>query len=205
MKNQEKYDMINNIFLLYQQMKFLRGDDVILKNRKLLYSLYASLFAALVFVATMIIKIPTLTGGYMNIGDGMVLLCGFILGPVWGSLAAGIGSMLADLVGYPIYAIATFLIKALMAFVAYFIAKFLKAIFKKNRFIAYGIAGLAAEVIMVVGYFVFEAIFMSYGIGAVVSVLPNILQGIVGIAVGTVLMVIFDKTKLIEKMMRKRD
>ena len=96
------------------------GDDI-MKNKKLLYSLYASLFAALVFVATMIIKIPTLTGGYMNIGDGMVLLCGFILGPIWGALAAGIGSMLADLVGYPIYAVATFLIKALMAFAAYFI------------------------------------------------------------------------------------
>ena len=176
-----------------------------MKNKKLLYSLYASLFAALVFIATMIIKIPTLTGGYMNIGDGMVLLCGFILGPIWGALAAGIGSMLADLVGYPIYAVATFLIKALMAFAAYFIAKILKAIFKKNHFIAYGIAGLAAEVIMVVGYFVFEAIFMSYGLGAVVSVIPNMIQGVVGIAVGTVLMVIFDKTKLVEKMLKKRD
>ena len=176
-----------------------------MKNRKLLYSLYTSLFAALVFVATMIIKIPTLTGGYMNIGDGMVLLCGFILGPVWGSLAAGIGSMLSDLVGYPIYAIATFLIKALMAFVAYFLAKILKTVFKKRCFIAYMIAGLAAELIMVGGYFVFEAVFMSYGWGAAVSVLPNVLQGIVGVSVGTVLMVIFDKTKLIEKMMRKRD
>ena len=153
----------------------------------------------------MIIKIPTLTGGYMNIGDGMVLLCGFILGPVWGTLAAGIGSMLADLVGYPIYAVATFLIKALMAFVAYALAKLLKTFFKKNRFIAYVIAGLASELIMVAGYFIFEAIFMSYGFGAIVSVLPNVVQGVVGIAVGTVLMVIFDKTKLIEKMMRKRD
>lgn len=181
------------------------GVDIVLKNRKLLYSLYSSLFAALVFVATMIIKIPTLTGGYMNIGDGMVLLCGFILGPVWGALAAGIGSMLSDLVGYPIYALATFLIKALMAFVAYFLMKILKTIFKKRRFIAYMIAGFVAELIMVGGYFVFEAVFMSYGWGAVVSVLPNILQGIVGISVGTVLMVIFDKTKLIEKMMRKRE
>ncbi|MBR7161165.1 MAG: ECF transporter S component, partial [Clostridia bacterium] len=108
-------------------------------------------------------------------------------------------------VGYPIYAIATFLIKALMAFVAYLIAKALKPIFKKKRFIAYGIAGLVAEIIMVAGYFFFEAVFMSYGWGAVVSVLPNTVQGVVGIAVGVVLMVIFDKTKLIEKMMRKRE
>lgn len=179
--------------------------DSVLKNRKLLYSLYASLFAALVFVATMVIHIPTLTGGYMNIGDGMVLLCGFILGPVWGVLAAGIGSMIADLVGFPIYAVATFLIKALMAFVAYILAKLLKPFFKKNRFVAYMIAGSASELIMIAGYFVFEAVFMSYGFGAVAGVLPNAVQGVVGVAVGTVLMVIFDKTKLIEKMMRKRD
>ena len=163
------------------------------------------MFAALVFVATMIIKIPTLTGGYMNIGDGMVLLSGFILGPVWGVLAAGIGSMLADLIGFPIYAIATFLIKALMAFVAFVLAKILKPIFTKRRFVAYIVAGLAAELVMVAGYFIFEAVFMSFGLGAAVSVLPNIVQGVVGIAVGTVLMVIFDKTGLIEKMMRKRD
>lgn len=190
--------MIYNIFLLIGRIKFKKGDDSILKNRKLLFSLYTSLFAALVFVATMIIKIPTLTGGYMNVGDGIVLLCGFILGPVWGSLAAGIGSMFADLVGYPIYAAATFVIKALMAFAAYYIAKALKTFFKKNRFIAYITAGLIAEFIMVAGYFVFEAVFMSYGLGAVVSVVPNIIQGVVGIAVGTVLMVIFDKTKLVE-------
>lgn len=165
--------------------------------------LYASLFAALVFLATMVIKIPTVTGGYINIGDGMVMLCGLILGPVWGTLAAGIGSMLADLVGYPIYAGATFVIKALMALAAWGMAKLLKPFFKNHKWITYVIAGVVAEVIMVGGYFVFEATVMSYGWGAVVSVLPNILQGVVGIAVGVVLMTVFDKTKLIEKMMRK--
>ncbi|MBQ8496493.1 MAG: ECF transporter S component [Clostridia bacterium] len=176
-----------------------------MKNQKLIHLLYASLFAALTFVATMIIKIPTPTGGYVNIGDGMVILSGLILGPVWGTLAAGIGSMLADLMGYPIYAGATFVIKALMAFAAWGIAKLLLPLFKKGRFLAYIISGIVAEAIMVFGYFVFEATIMSYGLGAAVSVLPNIVQGVVGIAVGVVLMVVFDKTKLIEKMMRKKE
>ncbi len=167
--------------------------------------LYASLFAALVFAATMMIKIPTPTGGYVNIGDGMVMLCGWILGPVWGTLAAGIGSMLADLVGYPIYAGATFVIKALMALAAWGIAKLLKPLFKKGRFLTYMIGGIIAEAIMVAGYFVFEATVMSYGWGAVVGVIPNIIQGVVGIAVGIVLMTVFDKTKLIDKMMRKKE
>lgn len=175
-----------------------------MRNKKLLYVLYASLFAALVFVATMVVKIPTPTGGYVNIGDGIVMLSGWILGPVWGSLAAGIGSMLADLVGYPIYAGATFVIKALMAFAAWGIAKLLKPLLH-NRFITYFIAGVVCEAVMVVGYFVFEATIMSYGWGAVVSVLPNVIQGVVGIAVGIVLMIVFDKTKLVDKMMRKKE
>lgn len=176
-----------------------------MRSKKLLYVLYASLFAALVFAATMVIKIPTLTGGYVNVGDGMVMLCGWILGPVWGTLAAAIGSMLADLMGYPIYAGATFVIKGLMALAAWGILKLLLPLFKKGKFLAYIIGGVAAEAIMVLGYFVFEATVMSYGWGAAVSVLPNILQGVVGIAVGVVLMVVFDKTKLIEKMMKKKE
>jgi uncharacterized membrane protein len=176
-----------------------------MKRKKLLHLLFASLFAALVFVATMIIKIPTPTGGYVNIGDGMVMICGWVLGPMWGALAAGIGSMLADLVGYPIYAGATFVIKALMALAACGIAAILKPVFKNFKFMAYFIAGLVAEIIMVGGYFVFEATVMSYGWGAVISVLPNVMQGVVGIAVGIVLMTVFDKTKLIDKMMKKRD
>ena len=67
-----------------------------------------ALFAALVCVATMTIRIPSPTGGYLNLGDGIVLLSAFLLGPVYGTLAAGVGSMLADLLsGYPAYALGT--------------------------------------------------------------------------------------------------
>lgn len=176
-----------------------------MKNKKLLFSLYASLFAALIAVATMIIKIPTLTGGYVNIGDGFVLLSGWMLGPVWGALAAGIGSMLADLIGYPIYAPATFIIKALMALVAFALAKVCKLIFKKQIWLAYVLSGIVAELVMIVGYFLFEAIFMSYGMGAIVGVLPNASQAAVGVIIGTLLMVLIDRSNLMEKIMKKRD
>ena len=52
----------------------------------------AALLAALTAVATMIIRIPTPTQGYIHLGDGMVLICGILLGPGLGALAAGIGS-----------------------------------------------------------------------------------------------------------------
>ena len=81
------------------------------KTRKLVY---AALFAALTCVMTMIVKIPVpATGGYVNLGDSVVLLAGWVLGPMYGGAAAGLGSMLADLVsGYPLYAPGTFVINA---------------------------------------------------------------------------------------------
>ena len=88
------------------------------KTRKLVY---AALFAALTCVMTMIVKIPVpATGGYVNLGDCVVLLAGWVLGPMYGGAAAGLGSMLADLVsGYPLYAPGTFVIKACMAVCAW--------------------------------------------------------------------------------------
>lgn len=45
-----------------------------------------ALMAALTCIATMIIKIPTPTLGYIHLGDGLVLLCGIVLGPLGGAL-----------------------------------------------------------------------------------------------------------------------
>ena len=56
-----------------------------------------ALFAALTCVATMFLRIPSPTGGYLNLGDGIALLSAFLLGPWLGGVAAGLGSMLADL------------------------------------------------------------------------------------------------------------
>ena len=80
----------------------------------------ASMLASLCCVATMIIKIPSPLKGYLNLGDCVVLLSGFMLSPLYGFFAAGIGSALADIFsGYVIYAPATFVIKGVMALIAY--------------------------------------------------------------------------------------
>ena len=58
------------------------------KTRKLVY---AALFAALTCVMTMIVKIPVpATGGYVNLGDCVVLLAGWVLGPMYGGAAAAV-------------------------------------------------------------------------------------------------------------------
>ena len=110
----------------------------------------AAVFAALSCVATMLIQIPSPMNGYVNMGDCFVLLGALFLGPVWGALAGGLGSMLADLfTGYAHYAPGTFLIKALMALVLYGIYRSLTA-GKLPRNAAYLIGAAAAELVMVV-------------------------------------------------------
>lgn len=93
-------------------------------NKAIRTLVLAALFAALACVATMVIQIPSPMNGYVNLGDCFVLLAGWVLGPVYGSLAAGIGSALADMfTGYMHYAPGTFLIKAVMALIAWALAK----------------------------------------------------------------------------------
>ena len=87
----------------------------------------SSLLAALICIATMSIKIPLPTKGYLNLGDCIILFSAWTLWPMYGFLAAGIGSALADLfAGYAVYVHVTFVIKGAMALVAYFGLSFLK-------------------------------------------------------------------------------
>ena len=154
--------------------------------RKLVVAALLSSFAC---VATMIIQIPNGIGGYFNLGDCIVLLCGWLLGPVYGALAAGVGTMLADIfASYVVYAPVTFFIKALMAIVAFLIAK-------GNGRIKAALSGILAEILMVLGYFAYES--FLYGVGtASLGVIPNLLQGAAGIGCALILKEFIDKKKL---------
>lgn len=153
-----------------------------------------ALLAALTCVATMVIKIPSPMKGYLNLGDCVVLTAGWMLSPVYGFLAAGLGSALADLFsGYVVYAPATFLIKGLMALVARFVYKALCG--KIYSSISRIISGVLAEIIMVLGYYIFEG--FMYGFSAsLVNVPANAIQGVAGLVLGFVLIKIFEKTKI---------
>ncbi len=154
----------------------------------------ASMLAALCCVATMIIKIPSPLKGYLNLGDCVVLLSGFMLSPLYGFLAAGVGSALADIFsGYLVYAPATFVIKGIMALIAFYGFKVLRR--KCGNTPARIISGTVAETEMVMGYFVFEG-FMYGFIPSAVNILPNAVQGVAGLVLGTLLVKVFEKHKI---------
>ena len=122
--------------------------------------------------------------GYVNLGDCIVLICGWVLGPLYGGLAAGIGVMAADMFsGYMHYAIGTFIIKGAMAVCAYYIYTALMNTTGK-RIISCIASGFISEVIMILGYFGYAGLLLGNGLGAAASIPGNIVQGIVGLAAG---------------------
>ncbi len=155
----------------------------------------SAMLASLVCVATMIIKIPSPLNGYINLGDCVVLLSGWILSPLYGFFAAAIGSALADLLlGYVIYAPVTFAIKGLMALIAYYgLGQFAQ---KRSGLPSMIISGIAAEMLMILGYFVFEGILYGFA-ASLVNIPANAVQGGVGLILGIVLAEIFKKNKII--------
>lgn len=165
-----------------------------MQNKSLKQIVIAAVFAALCCAATMVIQIPSPMNGYVNLGDCIVLLSGWILGPFYGFFAAGIGSMLADLLsGYPHYAIATFLIKGMVALCAAWICPR-----QKKSPVKRILSCTAGESVMVIGYFIFAAIFLGNGLSAAASIPGNIVQGIVGSIAACILYPVLQKTNLFQ-------
>lgn len=170
-------------------------------HERLIRLCFAAMFAALIFVATKLIQIQTPTGGYVHFGDCFILIAAWTLGPVYGFAAAGIGSALVDLMGYAQYVPGTFFIKGMMALTA---ALIIRAFIKKSgkpKLSGLIVGGLAAELIMIVGYYLYEATLVGYGFAGALKGIPgNCLQGAFGAVFGVVLFKMIAKTGVLKKM-----
>ena len=167
-----------------------------MSDKKIRTMVTAAVLAALSCVATMVVQIPSPMQGYVNLGDCIVLLSGWILGPWWGAAAGGIGSMLVDLLGgYGHYAPGTLIIKGCMALVAALIVKAMK-----ESKASYVISAVVSEVIMVAGYFGYASLLLGKGWGAAASIPGNLVQGAMGMVIGLVLLVVLKRSKALEKL-----
>ena len=169
-----------------------------MNNTKVKKLVFAALFAALACAATFIhIPVPSMTNGYVNLGDCLVLLAGFCLGPVYGGLAGGIGSAMTDLLGgYFHYVPATLIIKFLMALAAALIAKALKK--RVSSPVSYTVAAVVGELIMIGGYFLYEL--CLYGAAAVGSIPGNAVQAVAGLVSSVIIVLILDKSKATKQL-----
>ena len=142
----------------------------------------SAMFAALVFVATFLVKVP-LPVGYVHIGDGIVFLASALLPLPYAMVASAVGVGLADLCsGYAIYIPITVIIRILTVL---FFSR------KKQMLSLHNIIALAASIVLcAVGYWAFEAIFVyESGIAALAGLPFNIAQS----ALGAIIYIIVSK------------
>ena len=142
-----------------------------------------AIFSAVICVVTTFVSVPAPSIGNINVGDIFILCAAWILGP-YGAVAAGIGACLADVFsGYAIYAPATLVIKFAMALACYYLyLEFMKL--TKWQLFSRVFSALAAEAVMVLGYYFYESI--VYGVEAAIASVPfNLIQGAICILIGT--------------------
>lgn len=154
-----------------------------------------AIMAALVFIATYLIKIPSLNG-YIHIGDSMVIISALILGKKKGSLAAGLGAGLCDLLsGYMQYIVATFFIKAIMVII---ICTIIEKLNIKNKF-TYIISFIMGGIFQTLAYSLFETLLYGFS-GGIASIPGTIIQSFTGIIIALTLISILEKYNLFQKL-----
>ena len=170
------------------------------KIRKLVL---AALMAALCTIMTMVIQVPSPMQGYVNLGDCAVLMSAWVLGPLYGGAAAGIGSALADMLsGYAHYVPGTFAIKLVMAVAAALIfrAATKKGLSASSVLLGQIVGGVVAEVIMVLGYFAYASLWLGKGLAAAASIPGNIVQGVFGLVAATVVYTVLSRSRAVVKV-----
>lgn len=169
-------------------------------NKKLTKTVMTALFMALCCAGTLVSIPSPASQGYLNLGDCFVILSGWLLGPVYGFIAGGIGSAISDVIlGYASYAPATLVIKGLMALVAYFILKLLSGKQEKKNILPEIIGALIAEVMMVGGYYLYDSVLSSNFIAPLAGIAGNCVQGLFGLIASVAIFRIIRKANLNKK------
>lgn len=126
---------------------------------------------------------------YFNFGEGIIYLAALLLGPMWGAVAGGIGASLADLLlGYPLWAPFTLLIKGAEGFIAGAAGKISPAV---------GIAAGAA--VMIAGYTTMACILYGWA-AAPVEFVTDVVQCGLGAALA-----LFARRPLSKALLKKED
>lgn len=169
--------------------------------------IHVALMGAIICIATMVINIRTYNG-YVHLGDSMVLLSAVLLRRKKAIFSSALGMGLADiLLGSPLWAPFTIIIKALMALIVTLV------IGEKNRFkLSRQIVGFSLGAIwMVVGYFFAGAIIKHFIEGiptftaalgvASLDIPGNIVQGSVGAIISVFLAIALKNVKLFKNQL----
>jgi len=170
------------------------------KNNSVKKTIHAALFSALTCVAAIIIHFhfPLSPNGCINLSDCIILMSGILLGPLYGSVAAGIGGLLGDFfMGHISHALGTFIVKSLTALTVYTVYNIFTHKNNSYKTLHLIVACTAAECVMVTGYLIYDTILFGMNISAALINLPaNIVQGVLGTLTAVIALKIMKKVNL---------
>ena len=160
-----------------------------------------AMMVCIIMVSIALFRIPVpFTQGYVNLSDAMVFLAVIILGRRYGAIAAGMGSLLGDLLsGFAMWAPWSLAIKALMAII---FSMFLQgassgAKLSPRRFLTIEIIGMViAGLFMCAAYYFAEGIMYGNWVVALLGIPWNIGQFLLGTVLALVLNQAMSKTSL---------
>lgn len=138
-----------------------------------------ALMAALIFVLTTVPRIPVpATGGYIHLGDAGIAFAACAFGPWVAMASGGLGTALADLMGFPQWAVFSLIVHGLQGLA-------LGIVFRKGlNWLTAVVASVISIVIVVAGYFLAGTLLESTAT-AVLEIIPNTIQalsaGLIGI------------------------
>ena len=171
----------------------------LLPSNPLIVALIA-VFTALTYIVTAFFAIPVpATGGYINLGDMLVMFSALLFGPIIGGLTGGFGSMLADILSpYFVYAPATLLIKGMEGFLVGLIANPRV----RNIRISYRdfLAVIAGGILIPPGYFIYEAFILNFGVMTALAEVPGNFFQFGFAAVSSILLITATRKNLITNL-----
>jgi uncharacterized membrane protein len=150
----------------------------------LIQVIYASMFSAIIFVFTYIgVQVPAFGafGGLTHMGTLVMFIISIKYGKYYGALSGAVGMTLFDLLSpWAAWAPGTFVVRIIAGYVFGLVAesKEGQGMSMTKNWLSLGLGGL----VIIIGYFIFEALFLGSGLAALRSIPGNILQLVIASA-----------------------
>ena len=151
------------------------------------------LMSAFIYVATAAINVPIGPGGVIHLGDSMIFVTAILFGAKTAAISGAIGMTLFDLLSpYAIWAPFTFVVKAVMGYIAGRISHSKDN--KGNSLLRNIIAVVISGAWMIFGYYIAEAIIYSNIIAPVATIPANFFQALGGAIIAIPLTMLIKKS-----------
>jgi uncharacterized membrane protein len=150
----------------------------------LIQVIYASMFSAIIFVFTYIgVQVPAFGafGGLTHMGTLVMFIISIKYGKYYGALSGAVGMTLFDLLSpWAAWAPGTFVVRIIAGYVFGLVAesKEGQGMSMTKNWLSLGLGGL----VIVIGYLIFEALFLGSGLAALRSIPGNVLQLVIASA-----------------------